>query len=316
MGKTSIEWTDRSVNPIRFGRGHYCQKISPGCANCYASRMQPRFGNPEFGAVAEPLILDTGQALNLSVGNMNTDGLWLDQKKLREAIRVTKPSKFFWCDMTDLFAKWVPYHWIDLCFATMALTPQHIHQVLTKRASEMATYIASRKSNAKYWKDAARELGYSLEFEGLSMVQFPLPNVWLGVSCEDQKRAELRIPYLLDTPAAVRFLSCEPLLGPIDLRAVRYMHGSPLFVGDEGGHEYVGSRRNMLHWVITGCESGPAKRPFELEWDADIQEQCREAGVAFFRKQIIVDGKVSKDMAEWLPEMRVREFPTTKECDL
>ncbi len=304
MGKTKISWTDRSVNPIRFGKGHYCQKISPGCANCYASRMQPRFGNPEFGGVGDsPVVIENGVT--------NGQYLWLDEKKLYEPLRVTKPSMFFWCDMTDMFAKWVPDSFIDKCFAVMAFAHKHTHQVLTKRPERMHEYLTSHGRwdaicRAAYAMPAIKDLHREMPTET------PPRNIWLGVSCEDQKRANERIPILLKTPARVRFVSAEPLLGPIDFNAVRYMQGSALFVGEEGGHEYVGSRRNLLNWVITGCESGPGRRPFDIAWDWDIQGQCNDAGVAFFRKQIIANGKVSKNMAEWEMCYRVQEFPTAR----
>lgn len=111
-------------------------------------------------------------------------------------------------------------------------------------------------------------------------------NVWLGVSVEDQKRADERIQLLLQTPATVRFLSCEPLLGPIDLRAVRYLSGNALFVGDEGGWEYAGSKRQMLSWCIIGGESGPGARPCSVEWIRDIVRQCKAASVPVFVKQL------------------------------
>jgi len=288
MGKTSIEWTDRSINPIRFGNGHFCQKISPGCAHCYSSRLQPRFGNPEFGGRG-------GKAPHVT-DEPRGSGVWLDQSKLHEILSLRKPNKIFWADMTDLFGEWVPDEFIDLCFATMALAGEQTHQVLTKRPERMLAYF-NRVDNELRIYQAMESLADEHGIADFLFDIWPLPNVWLGVSCEDQQRADERIPYLLKTAAEVRFLSCEPLLGQIDLS-----RACPCGEYCNGG----------LDWVITGCESGPKRRPYSLEWDADIQEQCRKAGIAFFRKQISINGMVSKEMEEWEPQWRVRQFPHGK----
>jgi protein gp37 len=240
--------------------------------------------------------------------------------------------------MTDLFGSWVPDDWIDKCFATMALTPQHTHQVLTKRPERMLEYMQSIDMG-----DGGPSLprGFRIAYQAdniqpppnKALSCWPMPNVWLGVSVEDQKRAGERIPVLLKIPAAVRFLSIEPMLGPVDLTAVKdddwktnptYHPGQPMgtmhalkqFVPrDSGGTEPWGesvtelNRVHTIDWVITGCESGLGRRPWSLEWDQAIERQCRAAGVAFFRKQIVLDGRVSKDAAEWPEHLRVQEFP-------
>jgi protein gp37 len=281
VAATSIEWTDRSTNPIRFGRGHYCQKISPGCANCYASWFQPRVGNKYFGGTGSPLPIVADLPPGGSVGDgsdadLKSDRLWLYESKFQEVLRRKKPTKYFWCDMTDIFGQWVPDAWIDLCFATMALTPQHTHQVLTKRPERMAEYMASRAKSADHWKLAARALGYSLQFEQFSLVPFPLPNVWLGTSVEDQQRADERIPHLLRTPAAVRFLSCGPLLGPI-----RLAQSCPEF-----NREAFPCDALDIDWVIIEGESGPGARPMDIAWAGSLVRQCKAAGVACFVKQM------------------------------
>lgn len=332
MGKTSIEWTDRSINPIRFGKGHYCQKISPGCANCYASRMQVRFGNPEFG----------GHKPGATGGDV-----WLDRTKLDEVRRLRKPSRIFWCDMTDLFGDWVLDGWIDLCFATMALTPHHTHQVLTKRPQRMMDYFAKLQSVCDGWEAELRQKhnrpeavftptnllnlrwleatklggpksGYVAGGPAIdSETPWPLPNVWLGTSCEDQKRADERIPHLLRCQAAVRFLSCEPLLGPIRLAHPDF--GFPSFNGG-------------LQWVIVGGESGPGARPCGTNWIRSIVDQCHTASVPCFVKQLganahatplndaaagtdcrmRLDDRKGGDWTEWSEDLRVREFPRGK----
>lgn len=272
MGATSIEWTDRSVNPIRArlgGKvGHYCEKVSAGCAHCYASRMQSRFGMPPF---QEQRRLDVEP--------------FFDVTRLDEVLRRRKPTRWFWCDMSDLFGVWVSGDWIDQCFAVMALTPQHTHQILTKRPERMREYLAHRyrrgainnaaclRWNAPVWSQAA---GQKPTLIGPS---WPLPNVWLGVSCEDQAAADARILTLRETPAAVRFVSLEPLLGPIDLYRGGWSLIEPL--RSPSGKSWPG-----LDWVIVGGESGPNPRPCDVAWIRRIVEQCRAAGTAVFVKQL------------------------------
>lgn len=251
MGSTSIQWTDHSVNPIRARDaatnkvGHFCQKISPGCANCYASSLQPRFGLPRFkGAGAEMPDLELG----------------LDEKKLQEVLRRRMPTRIFWCDMTDLFLAHHPDEWLDRIFATMALTPQHTHQVLTKRPERMLAYLRmlEEEKDMQRWANAAGNMGLSWK----DPEDWPLPNVWLGVSVEDQQR-KTRIDVLRQVPAALRFLSLEPLLedlGTLDLSGIG--------------------------WVIIGGESGHYARPCNIDWLRPLVQQCQAAGVAAFVKQL------------------------------
>ncbi len=287
--KTSIEWTEHSINPIRAKRrstgamGHYCQKISPGCANCYASRLQTRFGMPEFGGAGKPISADLS--------------IFLDKEKLNEVRKRRKPTTYFWCDMSDLFGDWVPDEWIDQCFATMAWTHQHTHQVLTKRSKRMMEYSATlaamtRQQRGVRWARSMHR-GTMLErFVNDKMeagADWPLPNVWLGVSVEDQARVDERVPHLLQTPAAIRFLSCEPLLGPIDL--TKWLDNDVSFAieGRMGGvpdrAEYV-VKPPLLHWLIAGGESGFDARPCAIEWIRQLRDQCQAAGVPIFIKQL------------------------------
>jgi protein gp37 len=150
--------------------------------------------------------------------------------------------------MSDLFHESVPDEWLDRIFATMARCPQHVFQVLSKRPQRLYQWIVSYGP--------------------------PLPNLWLGVSVENQRMANERIPWLLQTPAAVRFLSCEPLLSPIDLR------------GSDGWNWPLGPMRHRtLSWILVGGESGPRRRPMRLEWLRSIVDQCRAAQVPVFVKQ-------------------------------
>lgn len=314
MGQTSIEWTDFSINPIRArdirtgAVGHYCEKVSPGCAHCYSSKFQPRFHMPTFGGrrkhPADPVVSKDGARI---VGG----GLevFLDEQRLLEVLKRRKPTTYFWCDMTDLFGEWVPFEWIDRCFAVMALTPHHTHQVLTKRPERMAEYLASNGyASARGGPMRDRVEVQAMKLAVLHNVRdpggyppppacrpecWPLPNLWLGTSCENQQTADERIPHLLQCPAAVRFLSCEPLLSGVDLIEPmrRFMDDAclksqicpppkPL-----ARDEVVRLMRTLLHLVIVGGESGPGARPMHPSWARSLRDQCQAAGVAYFFKQ-------------------------------
>lgn len=357
---TSIEWCDHSVNPIRAKHrptnklGHYCEKISSGCANCYASTLQSRFQMPTFGGVRKD-----GVPKDIEV--------YLSDAALESVLRRRKPTKFFWCDMTDMFGPWVPFEWIDKCFAVMALTPQHTHQVLTKRPERMAAYfdrLRTMTNGAAFCRIA--EVIQSLPMEwrkqrnGMlreTANEWPIPGVWLGTSCENQQAADERIPHLLKCPAHVRFISAEPLLGPIDFSKI--VNGAEQYQPLHGNRMNVFSDREpqhhpRIHWVIAGGESGKGARPCNVAWIRSIVEQCKVAGVACFAKQlganfgweqsppptITYPGGVKKptppppgcnwetpgwhrlklrdpkggDMAEWPEDLRVREFPKAGVC--
>ena len=277
MGQTSIEWVRNrdgsqgwTINPIRARNketgklGHFCEKISAGCKNCYASRMQ------------SPYLTQ----LEYTAENRDKVELYFDDSAIEQVIRRKKPTTFFWCDMTDLFGSWVPGGWIDKCSAAMALTQRHTHIVLTKRPAR-----ALQRENS----GGVSERTYDLVSEHVSLwgdddyseaaldhFRWPLANVWLGVSVEDQATADERIPLLLQTPAAVRFISAEPLLGPVDLS-----HFLPL--ANYGGGSCC--HPSTLDWVIVGGESGPGARPMNAEWAQSIRDQCRAAKVPFFFKQ-------------------------------
>lgn len=295
MGATSIEWTDRSINPLRARLnghvGHYCEKTSTGCKNCYSSRLQPRFGMPPFkeqrGSEVEH---------------------FFDVSKLKEVLRRRQPTKFFWCDMTDMFGEWVPEGWIAACFATMAATPWHTHQVLTKRAERMRAVVSELYANdgARLIESAEWLAGQiSACHLGEDEWVFPLRNVHLGVSCEDQQRADERIPHLLATPAAVRWISAEPLLGPLNVSP--YMpawfcddcHAFMLGRGDDGCDQDDGEaspccskcgslrvRHVGLDWIVVGGESGSGARACDVEWVWSLVASCQAAGIPVFVKQL------------------------------
>ena len=185
-----------------------------------------------------------------------------------------KPRLVFVVSMGDLFHEDVPYEFCGRVWAHFDANPRHTFQVLTKRPETM-------------W-DVAHNIPCGT-----------LPNVWLGVTTENQQCADERIPILLDTPAAVRFVSVEPMLGPVNISG--WLVPPPPHWPD---HDHP-----WLDWVIIGCESGPGRRPMELEWAVDLVRQCQAAGVPVFVKQIGVKGKVSHNPEEWPEELRVREYP-------
>jgi protein gp37 len=310
MGKTKIEWTatynaDGSVtagaswNPIRamllekddpddeiaFVKkiGWFCVHVSPGCINCYSETMNRRLG--------------TG--IDYKAQNAGQVKVFLDEKMLLAPLKWKKPRKVFVCSMSDLFADFVTDEMIDQVFAVMALCPHLTFQALTKRPERMREYCKTlgkhhsvdRVSLQAKALTGTGGLGFMWELSAAG--GWHLPNVWLGTSVEDQQRADERIPHLLATPAAVRFLSVEPLLGPIDL-----YNGDPdprlgghqatkTFIGDwwEAGDDLKGPSRHGVDWVIVGGESGPNARPMHPDWARSLRDQCAAAEVPFFFKQ-------------------------------
>jgi len=204
---------------------------------------------------------------------------------------------------------------VDRAFAVMALSPRHIFQVLTKRPERMAAYVGT-KDRREHVASASFEFTDGEDADPIAYGPWPLPNVWLGTSVEDQRAAAERVPHLLRTPAAIRFLSCEPLLGPVDLTNIPYgtqvLHGGErrpvggtcledlLIFGSEADYE-----RDRVHWVIAGGESGPNHRPLDHAWVRSLRDQCADAGVAFWAKQ---DSGPRSEIE--LPEdLRVRQMP-------
>lgn len=263
-GQTSIEWTDRTWNPLTG-----CTKVSPGCDHCYAKTMHERFHGP---------------------GSFDTITLHPDRltQPLRwRAPRADKPSLVFVNSMSDLFHQDVPDEYIAKVFAVMNAAYNHTFQVLTKRHARMRSLLSSPR-----WPGllvASGHWDYNLDPE------IPGPNVWLGVSVESQRWADIRIPALLDTPAAVRFLSCEPLLGSVDLKSAalrpyerqqggywEYGHGEDVY---GNGKLWVAAPPAQVDWVIVGGESGPGARPMHPDWARSLRDQCVAAAVPFLFKQ-------------------------------
>jgi protein gp37 len=260
--RSAIEWTDATWNPV-VG----CDKVSEGCEHCYAIRDGARLQH--LPAYADTI----------------ADGEWTGlvrclPERLDQPLRWRKPRRVFVNSMSDLFHPDVPDGFIARVFAVMAEAPQHTFQVLTKRPGRMASLLG-RADFPKLVDKAACEfpdLGYPLREDGWHG-EWPLPNAWMGTSVESQKWADVRVPKLLETPAAVRFLSCEPLLGAIDLS--RSHPGFP-YIGSMGGDLF---QRSHIDWVIVGGESGPDARPMHPDWARALRDQCQAAGVAYLHKQ-------------------------------
>ena len=269
--KTSIQWTDRSWNPVRG-----CSLVSPGCTNCYAMKMAHRWSGA--GQPYERLTRMTEH------GPVWTGKIKLIERALEEPLSWKQPARIFVNSMSDLFHEAVSNAFIDLVFLVMAeVQHRHTFQVLTKRPARMLQYCnRPREQRPQSWHP-----------------NWPLPNVWLGVSVENQATADERIPILLRTPAAVRFLSVEPLLGPVEL----------------------GDWLIDLDWVIVGGESGPCARACDLAWIRALVIECKKWDVRVFVKQLGANTDWSEngwcrlndrhggDPAEWPADLRVREFP-------
>ena len=281
---TKIEWTDASWTPLRARHketkktGWHCEKVSAGCDNCYSATFnQDRFG--------------TG--LPFKPGHRKDIDIFLDESMLMQPLRWKRPRRIFVCSMTDLFGDFHIDEWIDMVFAVMALCPQHTFQILTKRSRRMRELLTS----PEFWvqvdswavffvtmifTDAGLKHWGHLDFSDLR-----LPNVHLGVSCEDQTRADERIPDLLATPAAVRFVSAEPLLGPIDVAWALSRNRLEIVSGFLKSGQFSPGMETLrpLDQIIVGGESGSGFRPMQMEWAEAIMRQCRDAGTAFFFKQ-------------------------------
>lgn len=284
MGDHSkISWTSATWNPISG-----CSKVSPGCAHCYAEALSQR-----FGWTSKPWTAPNA-ATNVQ----------LRPERLDQPTHWRRPRKIFVNSMSDLFHEQVPDSFLDRIFAVMAATPRHTYQILTKRPRRMRAYLTDPATPEHIVLQAWHNAGMATHRASLHDIMvrlnfsWPLPHVWLGVSAEDQRRADERIPVLLQTPAAVRFLSAEPLLGPLDLTTIHDetvldpkcwgdCACDTLYGYDPGcvRHGGDGDLTRKLNWVIVGAESGPSARPMDDDWVRALRDQCRAAAVPFFFKQ-------------------------------
>lgn len=347
---TKIEWTDATWNPV-VGcsivspgcTNCYAMKMAGRIEAMARARYEDWYagvsniGMPE-GSIIEPFSNHYAGTTRKVNGNTVWTGkvALAPEHILTQPLRWKRPRKIFVNSMGDLFHEEVPDEWIDQVFAIMALAPQHTFQVLTKRSARMRAYLTRRDRDEAVgfachslaenmpvlrapwhrgsWLISPKDLGVGTAI-GLPEHQniWPLPNVWLGVSAEDQKRAIERIPDLLHTPAAIRFVSAEPLLGPLDLRDIDTGDGtydalhSPIWEEEwanwkdteptieEAEESFLdwyglaemptGPMYRPIDWVIVGGESGPDARPMHHEWERRIRLQCAETGVAYLGKQ-------------------------------
>jgi protein gp37 len=273
--KTKIEWTDATWNPIRG-----CSRVSEGCRNCYAERTAARFsglGQPYEGLAKSVAVTKDkgGEFLAVLSEPRWTGDVRFIPELLGEPLHWKHPRKIFVNSMSDLFHEKVDVGWIDQIVAAMMVTPQHTFQVLTKRPERMRNYLCNV---------GARQIEPHMQRlrAGIGRLDWPWRNIWWGVSVEDQKTADERIPLLLETPAAVRWVSYEPALGPVDF--------GPFLIGLSRvtGHALPGTH---LDWIVAGGESGPGARPAHPDWFRAARDQCQDAGVPFFFKQ----------WGEWIP---------------
>jgi len=356
MGKkTEISWTDATWNPVRG-----CSRVSAGCDNCYAMGVAHRFSNRAVQDPSGDRSLDkpAGPYHGLTTirrGKVDWAGVArFIPEQLDAPLRWSKPRRIFVNSMSDLFHESLSNEEIAAVFGVMAACPQHTFQVLTKRpkrATEWFKWISARETDlitaAELCGLDAQNEAYSADLElgplqpKLHGAPWPLPNVWLGVSAEDQDTYNARLPMLVhQCPAAVHFVSLEPMLGPIKLRGTGHIH---------------------LDWVIIGGESGPGARPFDLSWARSLVGECAESAIPCFVKQLGAraidsslrdvngygyvhytgapgdarvleaekrhdyrvtphdvtrllarDRRKGADMSEWEPALRIREFPDAR----
>jgi protein gp37 len=321
--KTSIEWTRsedgsagatwtpiRARNHVTGKVGWHCEHATHGCQFCYA----------------EALNLRLGTGLPFKPGHRKDIEIFLDEKMLLAPLRWKGQRNIFVCSMTDAFAEFVNDEWLDRMFAVAALAPQHTFQWLTKRSARMRRWANDPETprrveacvTALAQTPSRRAMAPALQSIPLGKVciglVWPLPHCWLGVSVEDQTRANERVPDLLATRAAVRFVSAEPLLGDIDFLDITDRSSSAPKIGEhcfsalhdpdnEPGYPY-------LDWIIAGAESGTRARVASRTWFQSIRDQCAATGTAFFMKQLSgIGGRAIKDMAMFPDDLQIREFP-------
>lgn len=347
---SAIEWTEATWNPVRG-----CSRVSEGCRHCYAEGVARRFAGP--GQPYEGLVRLDAQGRPKSQWNGTVRSV---PEHLGDPLRWTRPRRVFVNSMSDLFHEGLSFEAIAAIFGVMAASPRHTFQVLTKRPARAREFFAWIAEEAE---DLAAAIGEAppsgsacptacAMFVGRHLVPpvfyaelavgnagwrnvmrapWPLPNVWLGVSVEDQATADERIPVLLEMPAALRWVSYEPALGPVDFWQF-------LSVADSNG-ELSRPRVNedgapALGWIVVGGESGPGARPFDVWWARSTIEQGREAGVPVFVKQMgarvvapVTDPEATNygerlplrlrdrkggDPSEWWESVRVREYPEVR----
>lgn len=301
--KTGIEWTatrheDGTVTPgstWNFLRG--CTPVSLGCKNCYASALAHRFQGPFAGLT----VLDEDGVPTFN-GTVR-----LVEKMLDRPYRWADGRRIFVNSVSDLFHADVDPLDLDAAWAIMATTRRHTYQILTKRPDRMATYVNDPGLRARIQRRIDLDLAVlgksRAGMDATAIDQWPLPNIWLGVSVEDGSRPVThRIDALIRCQAAVRFLSCEPLIGPLDLTPWLWEEAGPAWAGKNPSPD--------IDWVIVGGESGPRFRPLDLDWARALRDQCAAARIPYFFKQ---DSGPRSGMNAILDGQVWHEFPDTRD---
>ena len=293
---TKIQWCDEVWNPI-VG----CSKISAGCERCYAASAAKTARLQQFPQYQK--VKDWNGTVEFVPSQLEKPYKW------------KKGKRIFVGSMADIFHENVPFKWLEEIMAMIEETAQHTYQILTKRPERMIDFFD--------WYSAR------CSDESIGDIKWRMPdNIWLGVSCENQAMADKRIPLLLEIPAKVRFLSCEPLLEPINLSKFLPIEWSE--IAEDWIESWPGigsySASDYPNWVITGGESGASARPCHVDWIRDIASQCQSAKVAIFIKQLgsnaiatrsdntgnyklkLQDRKGS-DILEWFDDLRLQQFP-------
>lgn len=296
---SNIEWCTKTW-PLMYG----CARVSDGCTHCYAEqRWVPRFqANPGLKELYNSGIVDSNR-------NWTGKVVMLD-RNLDWPLRIKKPERIFVNPFSDLFHEAVPDQFIDQVFWRMAWCKQHLFMILTKRPLRMKVYCngmdkLDRKERAirilvsggvKHFPEAIHNSG----------LDWPIANVALGVSVENQAMADQRIPHLLRTPATTRFISYEPALGPVDfseyLKPEKTCDGHGAWLCEDDCY------KSPLDQIIVGAESGKGARPMEVDWVRSIVAQCREVGVAVFVKQFCIDGH-KIPFSEFPEDLKIRQIP-------
>ena len=307
---TGIEWTERTWNPLGG-----CTKCAPGCLNCYAERMTHRLAHnpatPQYAGLTD-------------AGGRWTGEVRLFPEKLGEPLHWRNPCMCFVNSMSDLFHPDVPFNYIAAVFGIMAATSHVTFQVLTKRP-ERAKAFAELIDRDSFGKGPVRKclvasrdclpdengLGWPRYHEHhLIPDRWPLPNVWLGASASTQADLDRNVPHLLRVPAAVRFLSLEPLLEAVDFSDVTHRSDAVEQLGRPA--------LRGIGWVIVGGESGPKSRPCNHAWIRSVVQQCAAADVPCFVKQLGANAELTlksrkgSDPSEWPEDLRVRQFPEVR----
>jgi protein gp37 len=311
-----IVWTEQTWNPLRG-----CSRVSEGCRNCYAESMAARF----CGAG-----MPYKNTINTETKRWNGT-IKLVHERLTDPLRWSRPRMVFVNSMSDLFHDDVPDEFIDQVFAVMALAKQHIFQVLTKRPERMLAYCKTlgRHHEVDRVSLEAKKLNTETGFHyTMTNSGWALPNVWLGTTVENQDAADERIPLLLQTPAAVRWVSMEPLLGAVDLTGLNQeaQEGDDVLRGYHHHAEGGWLLQSKLDWVVVGGESGNNARPMHPDWARSLRDQCAAAGVPFMFKQwgeweiaSVANGNQDSDMvrnnAIWLDVDGKTSKPSSLDLD-